>query len=153
MGARHARRSFGAGSYAQRHQQGYQALTGAIVMGLAVATLTLHHFGFGLAILCAGSAAVVCVVARVQPVASVYVVGAALLAGILVAPPHAMEQRSQPQALPAGYSLPQDAEYEMYVLKDPVLPGSNGSLPQLEFETEEWRNPADEPTGPLIFEL
>jgi hypothetical protein len=88
MGARKriSRRSFGAGSYARRHDQGFQALTGALVMGTAIGVLTLHHFGLGAALLIALVAAGVCAMLRTGAATGSFVVLAALFAGVIATP-------------------------------------------------------------------
>jgi hypothetical protein len=81
-----SRRHFGAGSFSRRHDQGFQALTGALVMGTAIGVLTLHHFGFGPALLVALVAAGICAMVRTGAAAGSFVVLAALFAGVIATP-------------------------------------------------------------------
>jgi len=122
MGARKSvsRRRFGAGSFARRHDQGFQALTGALVMGGAIGVLTLHHFGFGIALLIALAAAVVCVAVRTGAAAGSFVVLAALFAGV-VATPH-LNGTPDDALIPAMTPISQTVvpeTYELYVLEPP----------------------------------
>ena len=135
---------FGAGTYTQRHQQHYQAITGAVVISIAVATLALHHFGFGLALVIALGAAAVCAAGKVRATVSVYVVGLALLAGILITP----MQATQDYQLPLGASIMPMAPahsgelgYEMYVLEEPIL--DRLELHSVPFEWESEQEPQD----------
>ncbi len=113
---------FGGGTYARRHDQGYQAVTGAVVIALAVSTLTLHHFGFGFPLVLAIAAGVVCALARVRAVVSVYVVGFVLLGGVMLTPIGGTAAPGMPLNMtptPTSFADPNDMQYELYVLEGP----------------------------------
>ncbi len=110
--------SFGGGTYTKRHDQGYQALTAGVVIGLSVSILTLHHFGFGLALIFALTAAAICVVAGSRGAASVYVVGLALFAGIILTPMLGVSNdptRLNTFTVPIAIDNPANTEYQHYV--------------------------------------
>lgn len=148
--------TFGGGTYAQRHDQRFQAVTGAIVIGLAVATLALHHFGFGFALVLAIGAAVLCAVTRLQAVASAYVVGLALFAGMLMTPlsiPGNAVTPGNAAAVPSIQPGPGMSEYELYVLESPSTMGQQRGLQPIEMDAEQWSAEPPNPEAPRTYSL
>jgi len=138
------RNEFGAGTYTRRHEQRYQAVTGAVVISLAIATLTLHHFGFALALIVALCAAVLSAATRIRATVAVYVVGLALFAGILVTPMQGTQEFQVPLNASTMSMSPQGAfgpGYELYVLEGPALDRSH--LRSAPFDWETKRPPQD----------
>lgn len=143
------RPSFGAGTFSRRHDQGHQAVTGALVCGLAIATLTLHHFGFSTALAITAATVAVCLVIRLRPVVSVYIVSTILFASLVWAP---NGLTSQPMTFDPGLAIDAsqfmtDESAELYVLESPMPSdgrvrlrlydqatpsNSNGSHPELQ---------------------
>lgn len=157
---------FGGGSYARRHGQGYQAVTGVVVVSLAIGTLCLHHFGFGLALILAIGMAAICALTRLRATVAVYMVGASLLAGILMTP---MTQAPEMAMFPSAgttevlSSEPGAMDYELYVLEVPMLDRSH--LRPAPFESQSplhsgerddddaWSSPLPSPDSRRIYEL
>ena len=122
------RPSFGAGTFARRHDQRHQAITGALVCGMAIAILSLHHFGFSMALAITAATVAVCLVTRLRPIVSVYVVSAVLFASLVWAPNGVT---FQPMGFDTGLGIDTsqyktDKAAELYVLESPHL--GNGSV-------------------------
>ncbi len=164
--ARHKGTRFGGGSYARRHGQGYQAVTGVVVVALAVGTLCLHHFGFGFALILAFGMTAICALTRLRATVAVYVVGASLLAGILMTP--MTETPGMAMYPSAGTTQVLSSEsgaldYEVYVLEVPTLDRSH--LRPAPFESQSplrsgerddddaWSSPLPSPDSRRIYEL
>ena len=163
---RRRRNSFGGGSYAHRHGPGFQAVSGVVVVSLAVGTLCLHHFGFGIALVLALGMAAICALTRLRAAVTVYAVGAALFVGILMTP---MVDTPNSLVFPGAgatesfFSDPGQMEHEIYVLEMPLLDRSHLRPAPFEstspFDSPErdedgaWSTPLPSPDSRRIFEL